>query len=73
LASSNEYAATFQLIDSDGDGLISAPEFKKLLDLLGGGSVADETAASMFSAMDGDGDGKVDVEELSAYLSSNPA
>ena len=61
MAGTDEYAPTFALIDTDQDGFISAGEFKKLLDVLGGGSVPDETAAAMFAQMDGDGDGKVDL------------
>lgn len=69
----SEYAATFQLIDTDSDGYITAAEFKHLLDMLGGGSVPEETATSMFSTMDTDRDGRVNLEEMSAYLSSKPA
>ena len=71
MAGTDEYAPTFALIDTDQDGFISAGEFKKLLDVLGGGSVADETAAAMFAQMDGDGDGKVELDELSAYLQAS--
>ncbi len=71
MASTDEYAATFRIIDTDDDGLITGAEFKRLLDLLGGGSVTEETAASMFGQIDGDGDGQVTLEELSAYLSSD--
>jgi calmodulin len=71
VAGTDEYAPTFALIDTDQDGFISVGEFKKLLDVLGGGSVADETAADMFAQMDGDGDGKVDLDELSAYLQAS--
>ena len=71
MAGTDEYAPTFALIDTDQDGFISAGEFKKLLDVLGGGSVADETAAAMFAQMDADGDGKVDLDELSAYLQAS--
>jgi len=68
VAGIDEYAPTFALIDTDQDGFITVGEFKKLLDVLGGGNVTDETAASMFGQMDGDGDGKVDLTELSTYL-----
>jgi Ca2+-binding EF-hand superfamily protein len=71
LAGTDEYAPTFALIDTDQDGFISAGEFKKLLDLLGGGKVTDETATSMFDAMDGDDDGRVNLDELSAYLQTS--
>jgi Ca2+-binding EF-hand superfamily protein len=70
VASTNDYAPTFTLIDTDKDGLITVGEFKELLDLVGGGSVSDEIAASMFGQMDGDDDGKVTLEELSSYLQS---
>jgi Ca2+-binding EF-hand superfamily protein len=68
VAGTDEYAPTFALIDTDRDGFITAGEFKKLLDLLGGGSVPDETAAAMFGQIDGDHDGKVNLGELAAYL-----
>lgn len=72
MAGTEEYAATFQLIDTDADGLISRDEFKRLLDALGGGSVADEIVASMFGQMDADQDGQVTLGELSGYLAANP-
>jgi Ca2+-binding EF-hand superfamily protein len=71
VASTNDYAPTFALIDTDKDGFITVGEFKQLLDLLGGGSVTAETAASMFGQMDGDDDGKVTLDELSSYLESS--
>lgn len=71
MTSTNEFAPTFALLDTDKDGLITIGEFKRLLDLLGGGSVTDETAASMFGQMDGDDDGKVNLEELSSYLQTS--
>jgi Ca2+-binding EF-hand superfamily protein len=74
VASTNEFAPTFALIDTDKDGLITLGEFKQLLDLLAGGTgVTDETAGSMFGRMDGDGDGKVTLEELTAYLATPSA
>lgn len=66
-----EFAPTFDLIDTDRDGFITVGEFKRMLDLIGGGNVAEETAASMFGQMDRDGDGKVDLDELSAYLQAS--
>lgn len=64
------YQAIFSIMDTDDDGLIDVTEFKKLLDQLGGGSVADETAATMFASIDTDDDGKVNLQELSAYLAT---
>jgi Ca2+-binding EF-hand superfamily protein len=73
VAGTDEYAPTFALMDTDQDGLITAGEFKQLLDLLGGGSVTDDTAGSMFGRMDADGDGKVTLDELTAYLQTSPS
>lgn len=73
MASTDAYAPTFALIDTDNDGYITVGEFKQLLDLLGGGSVTDETAASMFGQMDADTDGRVNLDELSAYLQTPTA
>jgi Ca2+-binding EF-hand superfamily protein len=65
-----QYQAIFSIMDGDEDGLINVVEFKTLLDQLGGGSVTDETATSMFAAIDADGDGRVNLQELSAYLTT---
>jgi Ca2+-binding EF-hand superfamily protein len=73
VASTDVYAPTFALIDTDNDGYITVGEFKQLLDLLGGGSVTDETAGSMFGQMDSDADGRVALDELSAYLQTPTA
>ena len=73
MADTTQYEATFDLIDTDDDGLITQAEFKQLLDLLGGGSVPDEIAASMFAKIDVDTDGKVNLDELATYLAENPA
>lgn len=63
----SDYATTFALIDIDGDGLISAPELKNLMEALGG-EVTDEAAANAVQVLDTDGDGLVSLEELTAYL-----
>ncbi len=72
MAGTDEYAPTFALIDTDQDGFISAAEFKKLLDVLGGGNVPDETAAAMFAQMDSDGDGKVHRDPDHLQLQGGP-
>jgi len=70
VADTSEYAATFELIDTNKDGLISAVEVKRLLEVIGE-SITDEAAVAMVGFMDSDGDGQVSLEELSAYLSQN--
>jgi Ca2+-binding EF-hand superfamily protein len=67
MTDSADYATTFALIDADGDGLISAGEFKAMLNALGG-SVTDEAAQHAVEVIDTDGDGLVSLAELAAYL-----
>jgi Ca2+-binding EF-hand superfamily protein len=62
-----DYATTFALIDADGDGLISASEFKSLMTALGG-EVTDEAAVHAVEVIDTDGDGLVSLTELAEYL-----
>lgn len=67
MSETGDYATTFALIDIDGDGLISAPELKKLMEALGG-EATDEAAVHAVQVLDTDGDGMVSLEELTAYL-----
>jgi len=63
----NEYAATFAMIDIDGDGLISASELQQLMEKLGA-EVREEFAVHAVSVIDTDGDGLISLAELTAYL-----
>ena len=67
--SDDEYAATFALIDADGDGKVSAAELKNLMSALGG-DISDEMAEHAVSTIDADGDGLVSLHELADYLRS---
>jgi Ca2+-binding EF-hand superfamily protein len=67
----DEYAATFKLIDADGDGKITAAELRQLMEALGG-HVSEEQAAHAIRTIDQDGDGLVTLSELAGYLSSTP-
>jgi Ca2+-binding EF-hand superfamily protein len=67
-----KYATTFAMLDKDGDGLISATEFKGVMAALGV-EYTDETAAKAVEMMDEDGDGLVSLEELATYMSSPAA
>lgn len=65
----NEYAATFDLVDGDDDGLISAQELVRLMDVLGQ-RITPEAAQAAIARIDADGDGLINLEEFSAYLAS---
>jgi Ca2+-binding EF-hand superfamily protein len=68
VSDTNVYAAAFQLMDTDNDGLISAAEVKGMFEAHGE-TLTDETIAAMIGFMDQDGDGQVSLGELTAYLS----
>jgi Ca2+-binding EF-hand superfamily protein len=72
MVDTGKYAATFAMLDANGDGRVSADEFKQLMGKLGV-EFDDETAAKAIDLMDGDGDGLVSLEELATYLSSPAA
>lgn len=65
----SEYAATFDLVDGDGDGLISARELVRLMEVLGE-RITPEAAQAAIAKIDTDGDGLINLAEFSAYLDS---
>jgi Ca2+-binding EF-hand superfamily protein len=69
VADTSEYAATFDLLDTDGDGRLSAAELKNLMSALGE-EITDEAAAEAVGVVDDDGDGLISIEELAEYLDS---
>jgi Ca2+-binding EF-hand superfamily protein len=72
MVDTSKYAATFAMLDADGDGLVSSVELKELMATLGH-EFTDETAAKAVEVMDSDGDGLISLEELATYLSSSDA
>ncbi|MFI7618385.1 EF-hand domain-containing protein [Nonomuraea terrae] len=63
----SDYATTFDLIDADNDGRISAVELVRLMDVLGK-PVSLQAAEEGVRKLDKDGDGLIDMEEFSAFL-----
>ncbi len=67
MSSANDYDATFEAIDTDDDGEITAWELKELMRSMGQ-ELSDDAAATMLGFIDANHDGKVTREELKAYL-----
>lgn len=67
-----KYASTFDLVDSNNDGRISAPELQQMMQAMGE-DVSEEQAAEMIRKIDTDDDGEVSLEELTAFLSRGSA
>ncbi|WP_049559960.1 EF-hand domain-containing protein [Nonomuraea sp. SBT364] len=63
----SDYAITFDLIDSDNDGRISAVELVRLMEVLGQ-PITLEAAQAGVQRLDKDGDGLIDVEEFGSFL-----
>jgi len=72
MVDTERYAAAFAMLDKDGDGRVSAAEFKELMATIGV-NYTDETAARAIAMMDQDGDGLVSLEELATYMSGPAA
>ncbi|HEX8803507.1 MAG TPA: EF-hand domain-containing protein [Acidimicrobiales bacterium] len=69
MVDTGKYAATFALLDTDGDGRVSASELKELMATLGE-EYSDETAQKAVEIIDTDGDGLISLEELAEYLAT---
>ncbi|TDB75037.1 EF-hand domain-containing protein [Actinomadura sp. KC216] len=67
MADVNDYRATFELVDVDGDGYISTAELKNLMSKLGQ-DITDTRAVEVVVAADANGDGKISLEEFTALM-----
>ena len=63
----NEYRATFELVDVDGDGYIPTAELKNLMSRLGQG-ITETRAVEVVVAADANHDGKISLEEFAALM-----
>lgn len=72
MSEQTDYAATFSLVDTDGDGLISADEFLSLMSNLGEETTPEQAVAAV-REMDSDGDDRVSLAEFTAYMARNRA
>jgi Ca2+-binding EF-hand superfamily protein len=71
MADVNDYRATFELVDVDGDGYISADELKNLMSKLGQDITATR-AVEVVVAADANGDGKISLAEFTALMEQAP-
>ena len=69
MADVTEYKATFELIDSDDDGFISAAELVRLLTVLGE-EVTEEQAQQIVRGADSSSDDLISLEEFADYMAT---
>ncbi|MCP9947766.1 MULTISPECIES: EF-hand domain-containing protein [Actinomadura] len=67
MADVDEYRATFELVDVDGDGYISTDELKNLMTRLGQ-DVTDTRAVEVVVAADANRDGRISLEEFAELM-----
>ncbi|GAA2400488.1 EF-hand domain-containing protein [Nonomuraea africana] len=63
----SDYAITFDLVDANNDGLISAEELARLMEVLGQ-PITLEAAQAGVARLDADGDGLISLEEFGRFL-----
>ncbi|WP_067472756.1 EF-hand domain-containing protein [Actinomadura hibisca] len=67
MANAEQYRATFELVDVDGDGFISPGELKSLMRALGQ-EISDTRAVEVVVAADANRDGKISLEEFAVLM-----
>ncbi|MFE3451215.1 EF-hand domain-containing protein [Nonomuraea sp. NPDC059194] len=63
----SDYAITFDLVDGNNDGLISAEELVRLMEVLGQPITLDAARAGV-ARLDRDGDGLISLEEFGTFI-----
>lgn len=69
MADTSEYRATFELVDTDGDGFISVEELKQLMRALGQ-EISETRAVEVVVTADRTRDGKLSLEEFAEFMSA---
>lgn len=69
MADATEYQATFELVDGDKDGYVSADELKQLMQVLGE-KVDDEQLARVVAGADRGGDGLISLQEFADFMAA---
>lgn len=69
MADATEYQATFELVDGDKDGYVSADELKRLMQVLGE-EVDEEQLARVVAGADRGGDGLISLQEFADFMAA---
>lgn len=67
MTDADQYRATFELVDADGDGYISTDELKNLMAALGE-EITGTRAVEVVVAADANRDGKISLEEFADLM-----
>jgi Ca2+-binding EF-hand superfamily protein len=67
MADVSEYKATFEMVDTDGDGYITAAELKNLMHALGK-DISESRAVEVVVQADGNRDGRISLEEFAELM-----
>ncbi|HEY3142735.1 MAG TPA: EF-hand domain-containing protein [Acidimicrobiales bacterium] len=67
MVDTSRYESTFNLVDTYGDGLLSAEEMQSVMKALGE-EVTAERADTIVKTIDTDGDGRISLEEFATFM-----
>ena len=67
MADVSEYKATFEMVDVDGDGYITAAELKNLMHALGQ-DISESRSVEIVVQADGNRDGRISLEEFAELM-----